>query len=161
MRDNSDILICDTPTGFENIIKKVSCALIFAVNHVNFDYFFKTDDDSTLCMGKMMTEIREKSSGGPVYLGRSLKWSRGMKPGKPLEVNLGLTKDPPHFGGHGYGVSYGSAKYIAWLLSNFPVYHHLHEDTNFGLWMLPLSVVRLRLKSLEEYIKRNQASIID
>ena len=45
-----DLLVCDTAPGFDHIIGKVSCAIRRAVQLYDFDFFFKTDDDATLCL---------------------------------------------------------------------------------------------------------------
>ena len=108
-----DLLVCDTEPGFDHIIGKVSCAIRKAVQLYDFDFFFKTDDDATLCIAQLVKDLRAAPKGASVYAGRRVKAGRALEAGKPLEVNLGLTTDPPHFGGHGYGVSYDVARFLA------------------------------------------------
>ena len=108
-----DLLVCDTAPGFDHIIGKVSCAIKKAVQLYDFDFFFKTDDDATLCIAQLVKDLRAAPKGASVYAGRRVKAGRALEAGKPLEVNLGLTTDPPHFGGHGYGVSYDVARFLS------------------------------------------------
>ena len=152
-----DLLVCDTAPGFDHIIGKVSCAIRKAVQLYDFDFFFKTDDDATLCIAQLVKDLRAAPKGASVYAGRRVKAGRALEAGKPLEVNLGLTTDPPHFGGHGYGVSYDVARF----LSNppAPLYHHLHEDTCFGNWVVGFDVKRLNLRAMTDHYYPNQKNL--
>lgn len=132
-RAASDLLVCDVPSGFPRIIHKVSCALEAAERAVDFDFFLKTDDDATLCLGQILKDLRSAPARSPLYAGRKLKAGRPLAAGKPLRENLGIEKDPPHFGGHGYAVTRELAEALA--RRHPPRFHHLHEDTNFGLWV--------------------------
>ena len=53
-----------------------------------------------------------------------------------------------HTGGHGYAVSRDVAESLVAAFRTGALYHHLHEDTNFGLWMLGLSVKRVNLRAM-------------
>ena len=152
----NDIILCSVPSGFQNIIRKVSCGMKYMLQSYTFDFFLKTDDDSTICLGSLLNHLySQRSSLNAAYFGRKLKTDRTIPTDKPLVKNLGLLKDPQHFGGHGYGVSYDVVVYIQWLMEHFPVYHHLHEDTNFGLWLMPLNIKRVSIGSMDKYIKSN------
>ncbi|KAJ1454586.1 hypothetical protein M885DRAFT_521488 [Pelagophyceae sp. CCMP2097] len=149
-----DVLTCDVATGFDRIASKVSCALSAALDRFHFDWWIKTDDDATLCLGKILNELRSATFGAQdfgVYAGRKLKFARQLAGEKPLARNLGLTHDPPHFGGHGYAVSRRVAAHLVTASNAAPLYHHLHEDTNFGLWMLGLAVKRVNLNSMLQW----------
>ena len=152
-----DLLVCDTEPGFDHIIGKVSCAIRKAVDLYNFDFFFKTDDDATLCIAQLVKDLRAAPKGASVYAGRRVKAGRALETGKPLEVNLGLTTDPPHFGGHGYGVSYDVARFLA--NPPAPLYHHLHEDTCFGNWVVGFDVKRLNLRAMTDHYYPNQKNL--
>jgi len=152
-----DLLVCDTAPGFDHIIGKVSCAIKKAVHLYDFDFFFKTDDDATLCIAQLVKDLRAAPKGASVYAGRRVKAGRALEAGKPLEVNLGLTTDPPHFGGHGYGVSYDVARFLA--NPPAPLYHHLHEDTCFGNWVIGFDVKRLNLRAMTDHYYPNQKNL--
>ena len=152
-----DLLVCDTAPGFDHIIGKVSCAIRKAVQLYNFDFFFKTDDDATLCIAQLVKDLRAAPKGASVYAGRRIKAGRALEAGKPLEVNLGLTTDPPHFGGHGYGVSYDVARFLSHPPA--PLYHHLHEDTCFGNWVVGFDVKRLNLRAMTDHYYPNQKNL--
>ena len=152
-----DLLVCDTEPGFDHIIGKVSCAIRKAVQLYDFDFFFKTDDDATLCIAQLVKDLRAAPKGASVYAGRRVKAGRALETGKPLEVNLGLTTDPPHFGGHGYGVSYDVARFLA--NPPAPLYHHLHEDTCFGNWVVGFDVKRLNLRAMTDHYYPNQKNL--
>ena len=152
-----DLLVCDTEPGFDHIIGKVSCAIRKAVKLYNFDFFFKTDDDATLCIAQLVKDLRAAPKGASVYAGRRVKAGRALEAGKPLEVNLGLTTDPPHFGGHGYGVSYDVARFLSHPPA--PLYHHLHEDTCFGNWVVGFDVKRLNLRAMTDHYYPNQKNL--
>ena len=152
-----DLLVCDTEPGFDHIIGKVSCAIRKAVQLYNFDFFFKTDDDATLCIAQLVKDLRAAPKGASVYAGRRVKAGRALEAGKPLEVNLGLTTDPPHFGGHGYGVSYDVARFLSHPPA--PLYHHLHEDTCFGNWVIGFDVKRLNLRAMTDHYYPNQKNL--
>ena len=152
-----DLLVCDTEPGFDHIIGKVSCAIRKAVQLYNFDFFFKTDDDATLCIAQLVKDLRAAPKGASVYAGRRVKAGRALEAGKPLEVNLGLTTDPPHFGGHGYGVSYDVARFLSDPPA--PLYHHLHEDTCFGNWVIGFDVKRLNLRAMTDHYYPNQKNL--
>jgi hypothetical protein len=150
-----DIIFCGVPSGFHNIIRKVSCGMKDMLRSYTFDFFLKTDDDSTICLGSLLNTLYSQSNLNAAYFGRKLKIERNIPTDKPLFKNLGLIKDPQHFGGHGYGISYDVVVYIQWLMEHFSIYHHLHEDTNFGLWMMPLNINRVSIESMTKYIKSN------
>ena len=152
-----DLLVCNTEPGFDHIIGKVSCAIRKAVQLYNFDFFFKTDDDATLCIAQLVKDLRAAPKGASVYAGRRVKAGRALEAGKPLEVNLGLTTDPPHFGGHGYGVSYDVARFLSHPPA--PLYHHLHEDTCFGNWVIGFDVKRLNLRAMTDHYYPNQKNL--
>ena len=152
-----DLLVCDTEPGFDHIIGKVSCAIRKAVQLYDFDFFFKTDDDATLCIAQLVKDLRAAPKGASVYAGRRVKAGRALEAGKPLEVNLGLTTDPPHFGGHGYGVSYDVARFLSHPPA--PLYHHLHEDTCFGNWVIGFDVKRLNLRAMTDHYYPNQKNL--
>ena len=96
-----DVVVCDVASGFDRIITKVSCALAKATASVAFDFVIKTDDDATLCLGQIIKDLRGVSPrDAAVYAGRNVKFRRPLPEGKPLRTNLGLERDPPHFGGH-------------------------------------------------------------
>ena len=152
-----DLLVCDTAPGFDHIIGKVSCAIKKAVHLYDFDFFFKTDDDATLCIAQLVKDLRAAPKGASVYAGRRVKAGRALEAGKPLEVNLGLTTDPPHFGGHGYGVSYDVARFLSHPPA--PLYHHLHEDTCFGNWVIGFDVKRLNLRAMTDHYYPNQKNL--
>ena len=149
--------MCDTAPGFDHIIGKVSCAIRKAVHLYDFDFFFKTDDDATLCIAQLVKDLRAAPKGASVYAGRRVKAGRALEAGKPLEVNLGLTTDPPHFGGHGYGVSYDVARFLSHPPA--PLYHHLHEDTCFGNWVVGFDVKRLNLRAMTDHYYPNQKNL--
>ena len=153
----NDLLVCDTAPGFDHIIGKVSCAIRRAVHLYDFDFFFKTDDDATLCIAQLVKDLRAAPKGASVYAGRRVKAGRALEAGKPLEVNLGLTTDPPHFGGHGYGVSYDVARFLSHPPA--PLYHHLHEDTCFGNWVIGFDVKRLNLRAMTDHYYPNQKNL--
>ena len=152
-----DLLVCDTAPGFDHIIGKVSCAIRKAVHLYDFDFFFKTDDDATLCIAQLVKDLRAAPKGASVYAGRRVKAGRALEAGKPLEVNLGLTTDPPHFGGHGYGVSYDVARFLSHPPA--PLYHHLHEDTCFGNWVIGFDVKRVNLRAMTDHYYPNQKNL--
>ena len=155
-RKGDDLLVCDTAPGFDHIIGKVSCAIRHAFDTYIFDFFFKTDDDATLCIAQLVKDLRAAPSG-PVYAGRRVKAGRALERGKPLERTLGLLKDPPHFGGHGYGVSYEVARFIAHPPA--PLHHHLHEDTCFGAWLLGFDLRRMNLRAMTDHYYPNQKNL--
>ena len=153
---HNDIIFCAVPSGFQNIVRKVSCGMKYMLQSYTFDFLLKTDDDSTICLGPLLNHLySQHPSLNAAYFGRKLKTERTIPTDKPLVKNLGLIKDPQHFGGHGYGVSYDVVVYIQWLMEHFPVYHHLHEDTNFGLWLMPLNINRICIEIMDKYIKSN------
>ena len=149
-----------------------------AVQLYDFDFFFKTDDDATLCIAQLVKDLRAAPKGASVYAGRRVKAGRALEAGKPLEVNLGLTTDPPHFGGHGYGVSYdvacgnlGAPRHRRDAAPRNPpwrpsarwrggsLYHHLHEDTCFGNWVVGFDVKRLNLRAMTDHYYPNQKNL--
>ena len=151
-----NLVVCDAPAGFDRIIHKVSCAARAAVARFAFDYLLKTDDDATLCLGQVIKDLRA-AGPGPLYAGRKLKARRPLADGKPLRANLGLTHDPPHFGGHGYAVTRDVAALLA--APDPPRFHHLHEDTNFGLWMVGLAVKRVNLRAMTDHYYPNAKNV--
>ena len=58
-----DLLVCDTAPGFDHIIGKVSCAIKKAVQLYDFNFFFKTDDDATLCIAQLVKDLRAAPKG--------------------------------------------------------------------------------------------------
>ena len=100
-----------------------------------------------------------------VHAGRRVKAGRAFEVGKPLEVNLGLTTDPPHFGGHRYGVSYDVARRCLRRVRPTPspappeLPHHLHEDTCFGNWVVGFDVKRLNLRAMTDHYYPNQKNL--
>ena len=159
-----DVVVCDVPSGFNRIIHKVSCALALAVKQLDFDYVIKTDDDATLCLGQIIKDLRAAPHDAALYAGRKLKFRRPLAEGKPLRANLGLVHDPPHFGGHGYAVSRDAAASVVAAFETGALYHHLHEDTNFGLWMLGLDAKRVNLRAMaDNYFpnQKNMKSVVD
>lgn len=125
-----------------------------------FRYLLKADDDSTICLTNLCTELGRLPPDRDVYLGKMKPNNRvsldpTMRQYNPRFVNeTGLSVYPRYAGGAGYVVSYTVAQALAAKVitarSPLPFRHFPREDATFGLWMSGIVGERSGITSIRD-----------
>ena len=146
-RYNDMVLLPDLKESFTNLSLKVLKGVVWAYEHVNFEYFMKTDDDLYIRLDQAIAAIHNMK---PEYRGH-IYWgyfAAGIpqKSGKYKDLEWKRDRKCPNYFPYAYGASYivaQSALSLVARLSAKLYTGYLCEDTSMGSWLAPFDLVRI------------------
>ncbi|KAL1527993.1 hypothetical protein AB1Y20_009364 [Prymnesium parvum] len=157
-----DLLFVDAPVGFDFISYKVKLFIDWAVDNFHFKYLLKADDDSTICLSSLCTELGVADAVRPLYMGKfkfrnTVNLDPSQRQYNPRYLNeTGRTTYLPYAGGAGYAISFSLAEKLASKMitstSALPFRHFPREDATFGLWMSGLTGSASRVESARRWL---------
>ena len=144
-RFNDMALLPDLKESFLNLTLKLLKGVVWAYEHVNFEYFMKTDDDLYIRLDQAVAAIHNMK---PEYRGR-IYWGYF---GAAAPTRFGKYAEPkwvlkcPNYFPYAYGASYivaqSALSLVARLSAKFYT-GYLCEDTSMGSWLAPFDLVRI------------------
>lgn len=118
---NEDLLVLPVPDGYRQITQKVVAAFAWVTSTLQFKYVLKTDDDSFICLARLLELLRPMARGA-VYLGVANRHhSVVLQPSNPQYMRwrdaeyvalFNRTVYPPYMQGAGYVLSRDMAQLV-------------------------------------------------
>jgi len=135
------VMLNQLQDSYDNLTKKTVQAMKWSVQHVNFTYYLKCDDDSYPLLNTIIAELQRRPQNTRLYWGHFFVDLRVPKSGKNLDKGWFLTKQYTPFAiGGAYILSNDLVHLIVGLEKC--LHYYPSEDVSVGLWLSPYQIER-------------------
>ena len=133
------LLLTDHLDSYNNLTRKVLHTFVWVDKNTDYSFVLKIDEDSFPKLDQIELELKERTSGKPLYWGLVASQSTPRKEGKWAEPNWKLCdKYLPYALGGGYVLSKYLIHRIAINADGLTLYNN--EDVSVGAWISPFDL---------------------
>ena len=127
--------------SYSNLTAKVLLGLQWAMEHVQFDYVIKTDDDSYVRLERLVLALERLHCPEKLYWGYFMGYAFPEASGKWRERGWFLC---PHYLPYAMGGGYVLSRKTVSLLSHFShrLKQYSNEDVSMATWLAPYRLLR-------------------
>ena len=127
--------------SYQNLTLKVLQSFVALSNHYSFSFLLKCDDDSFVVLDTILSELKQRESGGSYYWGFFNGKAHVHREGKWKEKSWFLSENYlPYALGGGYVLSEDLVRLIVSNSHALTLYNS--EDVSVGVWTSPFNVER-------------------
>ena len=153
-----DIVMLDEHVDtYERLTWKSIQTMTWIIQHVNFTYYLKCDDDSYPLVNHIISELQERRQTGRLYWGHFFIDLHVHKSGKNVDNSWFLTKQYTPFAiGGAYILSSDLVQLVVGMQKC--LHYYQNEDVTLGLWLSPYHIER---KHDYRFCRRSQTCLPD
>ena len=153
-----DIVMLDEHLDtYERLTWKSIQTMTWIIQHVNFTYYLKCDDDSYPKVNHIISELQERRQTGRLYWGHFFIDLHVHKSGKNVDNSWFLTKQYTPFAiGGAYILSSDLVRLVVGMQKC--LHYYQNEDVTLGLWLSPYHIER---KHDYRFCRRSQTCLPD